>query len=151
PGETDADFQVTCRVVREIGFSKIHKFPFSPRRGTPAAEMPDHVPPETKAARLDRLAALEVELRDSYYKSLRGACLRVLVESPVESERGRMLGTSCRYAPVELPGTIAMRKQFATITAGDVAEDRIIAAEADEVAAWRRRRHKSDRAGCDSA
>ncbi len=45
PGETDADFADTCRVAREVGFSKIHIFPFSPRRGTPAAEMPDQVPP----------------------------------------------------------------------------------------------------------
>ena len=58
PGETDADFADTCRVVREIGFSKIHHFPFSPRRGTPAAEMPDQVPPAVKAARLERLAAV---------------------------------------------------------------------------------------------
>ncbi len=48
PGETEADFAETCRVVREIGFSKIHQFPFSPRRGTPAAEMPDQVPPAGK-------------------------------------------------------------------------------------------------------
>jgi threonylcarbamoyladenosine tRNA methylthiotransferase MtaB len=46
PGETDSDFEATCRVSRECGFSKIHIFPFSPRKGTPAAEMADRVPPE---------------------------------------------------------------------------------------------------------
>ena len=70
PGETDADFADTLRVVREIGFSKIHQFPFSPRRGTPAAEMPDQIPAPVKTARLERLAVLETELRDTYYKSL---------------------------------------------------------------------------------
>ncbi len=59
PGETDDDFAATCRVVREIGFSKMHIFPFSPRRGTPAAEMPSQVPPEVKAARIEQLEALE--------------------------------------------------------------------------------------------
>ena len=37
PGETDADFEATCAVAREVGFSKIHVFSWSPRRGTPAA------------------------------------------------------------------------------------------------------------------
>lgn len=127
PGETDKDFAATCRVVREIGFSKIHKSPFSPRRGTPAAEMPDQVPAPIKNARLEQLAELETQLRDAYYNSLRGMCLRVLIESPVANRPGRMLGTACRYAPVELPGTIAMRKQFASVTAGEASGGRIAA------------------------
>src|SRR5262249_2814137 len=39
PGETDADFEATCRVVREVGFSKVHVFSYSPRQGTPAAAL----------------------------------------------------------------------------------------------------------------
>jgi threonylcarbamoyladenosine tRNA methylthiotransferase MtaB len=125
PGESEADFAATLSVVREIGFSKIHQFPFSPRRGTPAAEMSNQVPPPVKAARLEKLAALETELRDRYYESLCGMQLRVLIESPVPNRPGRMVGTACRYAPVELPGTIAMRKQFAPAIAGDVVDGRI--------------------------
>jgi threonylcarbamoyladenosine tRNA methylthiotransferase MtaB len=129
PGETDEDFADTCRTVREIGFSKIHKFPFSARRGTPAAEMSDQVDPHVKNERLERLAELEIETRDAYYASLRGQQLRVLIESPVENRSGYMVGTACRYAPVELPGTIAMRKQFATVTAGETINGHIIAVE----------------------
>ncbi len=114
PGETDADFTATLNVAREIGFSKIHQFPFSPRRGTPAAEMPNQIPPPVKAARLEQLAALEVKTRNRYYQSLHGMRLRVLIESPVSGRPGRMLGTACRYAPVELPGAIAQRKQSPT-------------------------------------
>lgn len=130
PGEADADFEATCRVVREVGFSKIHKFPFSPRRGTPAAEMPDQVSAPVKKARLEQLADLEIQLRDAYYNSLRGVPLRVLIESPVPNCSGRMLGTACRYAPVELPGSVAMRKEFSSIIAGEAANGRIIAATA---------------------
>jgi threonylcarbamoyladenosine tRNA methylthiotransferase MtaB len=125
PGETDTDFAATLRVVREIGFSKIHQFPFSPRRGTPAADRLDQVPPPVKAARLQQLAALEIELRDRYYKALHGARLRVLIESPLPNCTDRVIGTACRYAPVELPGTIAMRKQFAHVIADDAACGRI--------------------------
>jgi threonylcarbamoyladenosine tRNA methylthiotransferase MtaB len=125
PGETDDDFAATCRVVREIGFSKMHIFPFSPRRGTTAAEMPNQVPPEVKAARIERLEAIETQLRDNYYASLRGMRLRVLVESPIAGRPGWMVGTACRYAPVEVPGTVAMRKQFAEVTAGIAVNGRI--------------------------
>jgi len=104
PGETDADFEQTCRVVREAGFSKIHIFPFSPRRGTPAAQMPDAVPAPVRTERTRRLAALEGELREAYFRSLIGRDLRVLVEAPSRENAGHVAGTSCRYAPVELPG-----------------------------------------------
>ncbi len=129
PGETDDDFAATCHVVREIGFSKMHIFPFSPRRGTPAAEMPNQVQPEVKSARIEQLESLETELRDAYYASLAGMRLRVLIESPIPDRPGMMVGTACRYAPVELPGTVAMRKQFAAVTAGQASNGRICAAK----------------------
>jgi threonylcarbamoyladenosine tRNA methylthiotransferase MtaB len=127
PGESDEDFEATCYVAREIGFSKMHIFPFSPRRGTAAAEMSDQISPEVKSSRIERLRALEAELRDQYYASLLGTNLRVLVESPVKDRPGSMVGTACRYAPVELPGSIAMRKQFANVRAGMVSEGRLLA------------------------
>ena len=102
PGETDADFEATCRVARECGFSKIHIFPFSPRRGTPAAEMSDMVPAQLKADRCQQLAELEADLRRDYYRSLVGRQLTVLVEGESEINAGGWAGTSCRYAPVEL-------------------------------------------------
>jgi len=104
PGETDADFEATCRVAGECGFSKIHIFPFSPRKGTPAAEMADRVPAEVKNERCDRLAQLEAELRTTYFQSLVGRRLTVLIEGQGEIAPGRYAGTSCRYAPVEIAG-----------------------------------------------
>jgi threonylcarbamoyladenosine tRNA methylthiotransferase MtaB len=101
PGETEADFQATLNTCRAAGFSKIHSFPFSPRRGTPAAEMPDNVPGDVKAERGHRLAEVENDLRASYYRSLVGRRERVLLEVPSEAT-SRMVGTSGRYVPVEL-------------------------------------------------
>ncbi len=133
PGETDADFADTCRVAEEVGFSKIHIFPFSPRRGTPAADMPDQVPPEVKRRRHDELAMLDEQLRERYFSSLRGRPLRVLVESPLRDRPGRMLGTACRAATVELAGEIAQRGQFAWVKAGNLVDGRIISREYDGV------------------
>ncbi|MCS6850326.1 MAG: tRNA (N(6)-L-threonylcarbamoyladenosine(37)-C(2))-methylthiotransferase MtaB [Gemmataceae bacterium] len=104
PGETEADFAETCEVVREAGFCKVHIFPFSPRQGTPAAELPGRVPPPVVAERQRRLRQLEQELADAYCRRLIGQILDVLVEGPDSSRSGYAQGTSCRYVPVAFPG-----------------------------------------------
>ena len=100
PGETDEDFAATLSAARECGFSKIHHFSFSARKGTPAADMPDKVAPQVKAERIERLIELEAELRDNYYRTLIGRELTVLIEAQLPS--GSVAGTSCRYAPVQI-------------------------------------------------
>lgn len=118
PGETEAHFQETLSTCREVGFSKIHVFPFSARRGTPAAEMSDQIQKSEKQARVHRVTELETEMRDDYFRSLLNTELTVLVEkSKAQSEVAKTdepqglpivgqtpqvaIGTSCRYAPVE--------------------------------------------------
>jgi threonylcarbamoyladenosine tRNA methylthiotransferase MtaB len=104
PGETDADFEATCDVVREVGFSKFHIFSFSARTGTAAALLPHRVPPQVVAERRRRLQQLEAELATKYFQTLVGRQLDVLVEGAVDGSSRRLLGTSCRYAPVTFPG-----------------------------------------------
>jgi threonylcarbamoyladenosine tRNA methylthiotransferase MtaB len=128
PGETDAEFAETVDVCRQAGFSKIHIFPFSARRGTPAAEMPDQIPKHVKQERGRELAAVEAELRDVYFAAIQGMNLQVLVESPLDAlpaERAgaspppaHFVGTSCRYAPVELACNEDQVGQFVTVEAG---------------------------------
>ncbi|MEX0824780.1 MAG: tRNA (N(6)-L-threonylcarbamoyladenosine(37)-C(2))-methylthiotransferase MtaB [Pirellulaceae bacterium] len=109
PGETDDEFQQTLDTCRSAGFSKIHAFPFSARRGTPAAEMPNQLSKEAKSERMQRLGEVEAELRSHYFDSLVGKQLQLLVESERQlvgfgSDGNEYLlrGTSCRYAPVEV-------------------------------------------------
>jgi threonylcarbamoyladenosine tRNA methylthiotransferase MtaB len=104
PGETDADFEDTCRVARAAGFSRIHVFSYSRRRGTPAADYPEQVPPAVAAERRERLRQLERELADAYHRSLLGSRLEVLVEGADPRRPGHALGTSCRYAAVSFEG-----------------------------------------------
>lgn len=129
PGESDEDFGESCRVAEEVGFSKIHIFPYSARRTTVAADMPDQVPPQIKAQRREQLLTLEARLREQYFASLRGQQLRVLVESPLREKPGYMLGTSCRSATVELAAAVSQRGHFSWITAGETHGGRILAAE----------------------
>ncbi len=98
PGETEEDFQDTLDACRQIGFSKIHMFPFSARRGTPAADMAEQIPKPLKAERGKRLADLEADIQQQYYQSLVGQDLQLLIER-VEPT-GVATGTSCRYAQV---------------------------------------------------
>lgn len=100
PGETEEDFEATCRAVREIGFSKVHVFPFSPRKGTDAATMLDHVAADVKQDRVQRLLELEAELRAEYARTLVGGEVELMVE---EVSDGAARGATCRYLPAELP------------------------------------------------
>lgn len=129
PGETDAEFAETVETCREAGFSKIHIFPFSARRGTPAAELPEQLPKSLKRQRLAELASVETELRDGYFASLRGRSLRVLVESPLEDGSDTLIGTSCRYAPVLLAADEATVGDFADVVAGEIAGGRLLVSE----------------------
>ncbi len=125
PGETEADFEESCQVASQVGFSKIHVFPFSPRRGTPAAEMPDHVPKPVKSQRGQRLSELEAELRRNYYERLAGTRLQVLVEGADPQSPGKLVGTSCRYAPVEFSSAGQRQGSLVDVTAGAVRGERI--------------------------
>ena len=104
PGETEKDFEDTVDACRQIGFSKIHMFPFSPRRGTPAADMTDQIPKQVKSERGRAIRKLESELKLEYFQTLVGEELQLLVENV--DDNGTVSGTSCRYAHVvvEDPG-----------------------------------------------
>jgi threonylcarbamoyladenosine tRNA methylthiotransferase MtaB len=106
PGETETDFVDTCRVVREVGFCKVHVFSFSPRDGTPAASFPGSLSPQVIAERRRRLLALEQETAMAYHRRLLGRRLDVLVEGADPQRAGRARGTSCRYAPVAFEGHV---------------------------------------------
>ncbi len=104
PGETEEDFEATCRVVEQVGFSRLHVFPFSPREGTPAADMPDHLPQPLIRRRAKRLDELGRRLRRRYMEQLLGRRLQVLVEEVLPGPEARLVGTAGRYVPVETSG-----------------------------------------------
>jgi tRNA-2-methylthio-N6-dimethylallyladenosine synthase len=58
PGETDADFEDTLRIVQAVGYAQAFSFKYSTRPGTPGADLPDQVPEDVKSERLERLQAL---------------------------------------------------------------------------------------------
>lgn len=104
PGETEAEFEETLASCNAAGFMKIHQFPFSARKGTPAAGFSDQISATEKKERGWRLSELEDRLAQSYHQSLIGRTLSVLVEAKPASRPGWIRGTACRYVSVEVPG-----------------------------------------------
>ncbi|MFM8477819.1 MAG: radical SAM protein, partial [Planctomycetaceae bacterium] len=124
PGETESEFQETLDTCRRARFMKVHVFPFSRRDGTPAATMPDQIPPEEIRRRVSVLSELERELAHQYYleRVTRSAQLEVLAERLVEGHTDRIRGTDRSYMPVECPGTAADLGHFVQCQA--IAADR---------------------------
>ncbi len=82
PGETDADFDDTLRLVAELGYASAFSFKYSPRPGTPAATADAQVPEPVKAERLARLQALLKAQQDAFNSGMLGRRMDVLLENP---------------------------------------------------------------------
>jgi tRNA-2-methylthio-N6-dimethylallyladenosine synthase len=96
PGETEKDFEETLSLAREVEFDNAYIFKYSPRRDTPAAEMPDQVP--QKSARNGTSALLETinEIGARKYENFIGRQTQILVEGPSKKNAARMSGrTRC--------------------------------------------------------
>lgn len=92
PGETDADFQATLDVMREVRFDHIYAFKFSPRSQTPAAVLDEQVPEDRKAERLARVHALHERQLREINESLVGTRQEILLEGPHPRDVGAMTG-----------------------------------------------------------
>jgi tRNA-2-methylthio-N6-dimethylallyladenosine synthase len=92
PGETEEDFAATMEVVEAARFDSAFMFQFSPRPGTPAALLPDHVPPAVVQERFDRLVELQNRITFEKNREMEGGRFEVLVEGP--SKRDPEVATS---------------------------------------------------------
>lgn len=101
PGETDADFEDTMRLVREVGYAQAFSFKYSARPGTPGAEMKNHVEEHVKDERLQRLQALLGEQQRNFVASLQGTVMDALIEKPGRNP-GQIVARSPWLQPVIL-------------------------------------------------
>lgn len=104
PGETEAELQETAAVIREIGFAKIHVFPYSQREGTKAAVMPGQLTKTEKERRARLLIAIGEETAAAYRQQWLGQTSAVLLE---EKQDDRWFGYTPEYIPVTLPDCAA--------------------------------------------
>jgi len=111
PGESERDFEDTLQVSRETGFTKIHVFPFSVRKGTSAVRMAKlfgRVSPQEIRRRAEAMHQLDVQLQADFRQSCRGMKERVLVETvnPPEGLCGRYFSVNVGH----LPGAASIRR-----------------------------------------
>jgi threonylcarbamoyladenosine tRNA methylthiotransferase MtaB len=101
PGETEEDFEESIHFVREVGFLKVHVFPYSRRPGTPAADMKDQIPKTERDRRAAELTNAAEAVREERLKTMIGETLPVLLEV----RRGEIWhGYTDAYMPVYAKG-----------------------------------------------
>ena len=101
PGESEEEFRQTLDFCREVGFAKLHVFPFSARAGTPAAAMPEQLPKAVKDARAREMIGLGETLGQAYRRGLLGSAQEVLFEEEKDGVAG---GYTPQYVQVQVPG-----------------------------------------------
>lgn len=111
PGETEAEFEDTLSIVKEIGYAQAYSFKYSPRPGTPAANHENQIPEEIQSERLQRLQALLNKQQVAFNASKIGSTMEILLEREGREE-GQLGGRSPwlqpvhLFAPKELIGTL---------------------------------------------
>ncbi|MCL2654561.1 MAG: tRNA (N6-isopentenyl adenosine(37)-C2)-methylthiotransferase MiaB [Coriobacteriia bacterium] len=103
PGETEAQFEDTLDLVRQVGFDQAFTFIYSPREGTRAAALPDQIPHELALERFERLAALVQTSATERNAALQGSTQSVLFEGPSKRDPALMTGRTRGYKLVHVP------------------------------------------------
>jgi tRNA-2-methylthio-N6-dimethylallyladenosine synthase len=112
PGETEADFGETMKLVEDVRFDGSFSFIYSPRPGTPAANLPDETPHAAKLERLQRLQKRLQELSESYSQLMVGTRQRVLVEGVSRKDASELAGRSENNRVVNFAGPSRLVGQF---------------------------------------
>ena len=120
PGETEPDFEATLRLAAELGFDGSFSFLYSPRPGTPAANLPDETPAEVKSERLQRLQALLERQHHEASESMVGTTQRVLVESVSRRRNSELAARTANNRIVNFPGDAALIDTFVDVRVGAV-------------------------------
>ena len=111
PGETEADFEETLSMVRKVRFDNAFMFKYSPRRDTPAAEMPGQLSREVKEERNARLLEVINEIAAETYRQYLGQTVQILVEGPSKKKPFRMMGRTRSNKIVVFDGSERHRGQ----------------------------------------
>ncbi len=116
PGETDADFEATLKLVDEVGFDASYSFLYSARPGTPAAELADDTPLAVKQERLRRLQKKIDELEQAISQKMVGSVRRILVEGTSRKDGSELMGRTDNNRVVNFKGNPRLIGQFANVT-----------------------------------
>jgi len=122
PGETDEDFAATLSLVDEVGYSGAFSFKYSPRPGTPGANMSAQVKEQIKSERLARLQAAIDNNQAAFNRSCVGRTVDVLFERPGRHP-GQIVGRSPYLQPVQVEAPASLIGEIAAVTITEVASN----------------------------
>ncbi len=115
PGETEEDFEGTLEALRRIRYDMIYSFIYSPRKGTPAAEMPDQVPNNVQSERFNRLLALQNDIAYEINQKHMGQTIRVLCDGPSKNNPEVLCGRTEGNKIVLFNGSVENTGNFVNI------------------------------------
>jgi tRNA-2-methylthio-N6-dimethylallyladenosine synthase len=118
PGETDADFRDTMKLIEQVGFSGSFSFKYSPRPGTPAADMDEQIPEDVKSERLRQLQDLIDRQLAAFNRGCVGRTLDVLFEK-TGRHPGQIVGKSPYLQPVQVIAPTSLIGTIASVTIDD--------------------------------
>ena len=113
PGETDEDFKQTLDFAAECGFAKMHVFPYSKRKGTPAEKMPQQIEDAVKQQRAAALAELDTKMQQQAMEAVIGSNVEVLFEQPVDDTH--IEGLAGDYLRVLVAGDAKLCGEIASV------------------------------------
>ena len=116
PGETEADFEATLKLIEDVGFDASFSFVYSPRPGTPAASLADDTPHEVKMRRLYRLQELINKQAGDISTGMVGSVQRVLVEKPSKKNTNELMGRTENNRIVNFAAPAHLIGQFVDVT-----------------------------------
>jgi tRNA-2-methylthio-N6-dimethylallyladenosine synthase len=129
PGETESDFHDTMRLLAEVGFASAYSFKYSPRPGTPAAEM-NQIPEAVKRERLQRLQDAIDQQQAAFMARCVGMTFAVLFDKPGR-EPGQIVGRSPYLQPVPVIGPTLLIGEIAPVTILEVRTNSLFGTLAD--------------------
>ena len=115
PGETEQDFAATMTLIEDLGFDQSFSFLYSPRPGTPAANLPDPTPLAVKKERLARLQARIEEQARAISRQMVGTTRRVLVDRPARKDGRQLAGRTENNRVVNFDGPRGLIGHFADV------------------------------------
>ncbi len=115
PGETDSEFQNTYNLIKDLPLTYLHVFPFSPRKGTPAAAFPDQISEIIKKERTEKMRLLGESKHSGFVNSLLGKTAEVLIENERDRKTGNLKGLSSNYVTVQTTGSDTIKNSIVKV------------------------------------
>ena len=115
PGESEAEFEATAKLMQDVGFDYSFSFLYSPRPGTPASYLADETSQEVKLARLTKLQAINEELGKNISTQMLGSVQRVLIESASWKNANELAGKTDNNRIVDIVGDESLIHTFVNV------------------------------------